>query len=91
MSVYAILGGRNSEELGRRIAARFPAEHYKAFPAAWFISAPLTTKEVSAALELPDGVSGAHGVVIPVTNYAGWASAGLWEWLRSRDVVARNG
>lgn len=91
MTVYAIIAGRNPEALASLIESRFPNENYEAFPATWFVNAPLTTKEVSAALRLPDGASGAQAVVLPVTNYAGWASKGLWEWLKSRDVVATNG
>ena len=58
MSVYVVIGGQNSDVLRDRIKSRFPNEFFEAFPTAWFVSAPLTTKEVSAALALPDGVSG---------------------------------
>jgi hypothetical protein len=91
MPVYTVIGGKGSERLQSAVEAAYPQDHFHFPPNCWFVYAPATTKEVSRALKIPDGESGANAVVIPVTNYAGWAPKSLWEWLRSREVVSTNG
>lgn len=50
-------------------------------PAAYFVSFNGTTRKLSEAIGYGDDVDVGSGVVIPVSNYFGYASAELWEWL----------
>ena len=53
-------------------------------PKVYFVSYTGTTRELAAALNLHNGESGT-GVVLPFSNYGGYASKDLWEWLRLRE------
>ena len=50
-------------------------------PAAYFVSFKGTTRELSEAIGYGDDEDVGLGIVIPVSNYFGYASAELWEWL----------
>ena len=56
-------------------------------PAAYFVSFNDTTRKLSEAIGYGNDEDAGTGVVIPVSNYFGYASAELWEWLE----VHRNG
>lgn len=64
--------------------AEVEGQVYKAYgPTTYFISYSGTTRELATALGLHDGSSGS-GVVLPISNYWGFASKDLWEWLDLR-------
>ena len=50
-------------------------------PAAYFVSFNGTTRKLSEAIGYGNDEDVGSGVVIPVSNYFGYASAELWEWL----------
>ena len=50
-------------------------------PAAYFVSFNGTTRKLSEAIGYGDDEGVGSGIVIPVSNYFGYASAELWEWL----------
>jgi hypothetical protein len=49
----------------------------------WFLKFDGTTHGLGEALGINTAAVGT-GIVLPVTNYSGRASADLWEWLRLR-------
>lgn len=50
-------------------------------PAAYFVSFNGTTRKLSETIGYGNDKNVGSGVVIPVSNYFGYASADLWEWL----------
>ena len=56
-------------------------------PTAYFASYKGTTRELAEAIGYDDSSIGT-GIVIPVSNYYGYASKHLWEWL---SVHGKNG
>lgn len=54
-------------------------------PSVYFVSYKGTTQELSAALGYGDDKTIGTGVVLPVSNYFGYAPKDLWEWLRIQD------
>lgn len=68
---------KHLNELGDRV--------YKDYgPKVYFVSYTGTTRELANALNFQDGESGT-GVVLPFSNYWGYASKDLWEWLHLRE------
>ena len=53
-------------------------------PQVYFVSYAGTTRQLTEVLGLSDGKSGT-GIVLPVSNYSGFAPADLWEWLTLRQ------
>ena len=45
-----------------------------------------TTQELSAKLGYDDGKAGT-GLIVPVSNYYGYASKDLWEWLKAYEHI----
>ena len=52
-------------------------------PPLHFVSYKGTTRELADKLGFGDEV-GIDGVVLPVTNFGGYADGDLWEWLREQ-------
>ncbi len=50
-------------------------------PSAYFISYRGTTKELAEAIGYNGDEGAGTGIVLPVSNYFGYASKDLWEWL----------
>ena len=50
-------------------------------PVAYFVSYQGTTRTLSEAVGYGNDKEVGTGVVIPVSNYFGYASTELWEWL----------
>ncbi len=79
MSVYAIIPFNNSTTLSDKIKS-LKVKIYEGYaPAAWFVDYSGTTVELSKELKFGDDKTSA--IVIPVSNYHGYASRDLWEWL----------
>ena len=57
----------------------------KEAPRVYFVSYDGTTTELAEALGYGDDKAVGSGVVIPITNYSGYASKNLWEWLSIHD------
>lgn len=53
----------------------------------WFVEFDGTSQDLAVKIGFVSGEAGS-GIVIPVTNYAGRASAELWEWVKLRFTKA---
>ena len=53
-------------------------------PTTYFVSYNGTTRELAEAIGLSNGESGT-GIVIPVSNYYGYAAKDLWEWINIHE------
>ena len=84
--IYAIVPFQRNEEekLRQRIEAlRGSGRHvYTDYaPIAYFVSYKGTTRELAEDIGFGGGESGT-GIVIPISNYYGYAAKDLWEWMR---------
>lgn len=79
--IYAIVPFEPGEKLRSRIAKlEIPVCDVEA-PAAYFVSYDGTTRKLSEAVGFGDDEDVGTGVVIRISNYFGYASSELWEWL----------
>ena len=82
--IYAIVPFRPSEEkllsLRSRIETLGVPIYTGEAPIAYFVSYKGTTRELAEAVGYSGGEAGT-GIVIPVSNYYGYAAKDLWEWL----------
>ena len=84
--IYAIIPLKRSdgETLRRKVETlKFPVYTHEA-PVAYFASYNGTTRELAETIGLSGGESGT-GIVIPVSNYFGYAAKDLWEWMRIHE------
>ena len=81
--IYAVIAHQGADALGASIARNYPGG-YAFPPSCWFIDEPGSAEAVSIRLGIDNGkLPGVQAVVLPVTNYHGYAAGGLWDWLRS--------
>ena len=79
--IYAIIPFEHSEKLRSRIdELGLPVCDVEA-PAAYFVSYDGTTRKLSEAVGYGNDEDMGTGVVIRISNYFGYASTELWEWL----------
>lgn len=94
MTIYAIVPepNPNNHLLGPAIRKLFPEAHFAlANDAAWLVSSNQTAKQVSDAIGLTDGTSGA-GVIVEVASYFGRANPSIWNWIKTNwDAAATAG
>ena len=83
--IYVIIPFGKSEALRQRIGELGIDVCDAEAPAAYFVSYDQTTSRLSEAIGYGDDGSVGSGVVIPVSNYSGYASADLWEWLEIHE------
>jgi hypothetical protein len=81
MAIFAVIAPGDAPELKAAITEHFPDRFYEIAPGQFFISVrKLTTAQVSDKLGLPKGQLG-RGMVLHITNWNGWHSKNVWEWL----------
>lgn len=78
--IYAIIPFKPGEELRSKIEALKSPVYADESPAVYFVSYRGTTRELSDAIGYGDAPVGT-GVVMPVSNYHGYASRDFWEWI----------
>ena len=79
--IYAIIPFENGEKLRSRIdELGIPVCDVEA-PAAYFVLYDGTTRKLSEAVGYGNDGDVGSGVVMRVSNYFGYASTELWEWL----------
>jgi hypothetical protein len=84
MTVFAAVAPVEDARLEAAVKAKFEeGSYYKITPSQFLIYSPtLTTQQVSERLGAPnDGVG--RVMIVPFTNYAGWHSREMWEWIAS--------
>jgi len=84
MTIFAIIVHQGADVLQQEIEQRYSDKYYLP-PSCWFVVDEGTSEEVGIKLRLKDGqLVGVQAVIIPVSNYYGFAPSGLWEWIKSR-------
>jgi hypothetical protein len=85
MSVFAAIAPTADARLEQAVLAKFGNEnHYKVADGQFLVYAPnRTSQQVSTDLGAPGGGVG-FVMVLRVTNYAGWHSRDMWEWISTR-------
>ena len=79
--IYAIIPFETSEKLRSRIDELKVPVYAGEAPAVYFVSFKRTTNELSEAVGYGDDHQVGTGVVISISNYSGFASRDLWEWM----------
>lgn len=82
--IYAVISFEPSEELSNKISDLEVPVYDGEAPIAHFVSFKGTTRELAQKLGYDSSQAGT-GVVIPVSNYFGFASRDLWEWLEINE------
>lgn len=79
--LYAIIPFEPSEKLRSNIDGLDVPVYAGEAPAVYFVSFKGTTNELSEAVGYGDDRQAGTGVVISISNYSGFASRDLWEWM----------
>ncbi len=79
--IYAIIPFEPSEKLRSKIDGLEVPVYAGEAPAVYFVSFKGTTNELSEAVGYGNDRQAGTGVVIPISNYSGFASRDLWEWM----------
>ena len=73
---------QGGDELGKKITSLDAEVSDVWAPWFWLVSYSGTTEDLADAIGLGDDQNVGMAIVLPVTNYAGYAHRSLWEWLR---------
>jgi hypothetical protein len=85
MTIFAVIAPGDSPALKAAIAEHYPESYYEVAPGQFFISTKkTTTSQVSEKLGLPKNEVG-RAMVLHVTNWNGWHSKNVWEWLTAQN------
>jgi hypothetical protein len=85
MTIFAVIAPGDSPELKASIAEQYSDNYYEVAPGQFLISArKTTTAQVSEKIGLPKGQLG-RAMVLHVTNWNGWHSKNVWEWLTAQN------
>lgn len=80
--LYAVIPFRAGTAIRQRLETVPHAGFYHEMaPSAYFISYKGTTRELAEAIGYNGDEGAGTGIVLPVSNYFGYASKDLWEWL----------
>ena len=80
MQAYFIATDTDRQDLAAAIATRFGENSRKVAPGQWLVSANLTPKELSDALDASNGKFGKF-IVVLIASYFGWHDKDMWDWL----------
>ena len=84
MAIFAVLADKPSDELGRRIAALYPDDHYVVSANQWLISADTITQTLAENLDVRTGTYGRVLVLGATGSSSGWHAKSAWEWLTQK-------
>ena len=91
MLVYAVIAPGPSPQLALAVKRAFPDNHFEIAQGQFLVAdEAATTKEVGDRLNEPQGGVGRF-FVTPVSNYSGWHSRDLWEWIAARQAAGSPG
>ena len=91
MTVFAIIASTNPSVMGAAVVAQYGANHHQFAENVWLVADIGSTRSVSDKLKITNGEIGALGVVVEVAAYAGYASAGVWQWLQQYPEARSSG
>lgn len=82
--IYAIMPFNLASEkkLRANIEKHTKAQYLDEAPKAYFVSYDGTTRELADLIGYNEKSDVGTGIVIPITNHAGYANKDLWEWIR---------
>jgi hypothetical protein len=85
MTVFAAIAPEVDGKLDAAIVEKYgDGDRYKIGPGRYLVHAPgQTSRQVSVTLGAAAGSIG-HVLILQVTNYAGWHSRDIWEWISTR-------
>ncbi len=85
--IYAIVPFQRSdkEKLREKIEKLGVPVYTDEAPIAYFVSYTGTTRKLAEAIGFSGGELGT-GIVIPISNYYGYAAKDLWEWMSIHDT-----
>ena len=81
MQIFMVISTGTANQVEKHLDETVPGKFYSVKEGVWLAAFDGTTQQLSEKLGIRDGVSGA-GLVTPISNYSGRASADLWEWLK---------
>ena len=84
--IYAVVPFRGKETVRPAIKkAKLDFYEYEGEDShVFFVYSSNTTQETAEQLGMRTE-GGSSGIVLPVSNYSGFANPNLWEWLRNHD------
>jgi hypothetical protein len=78
------------EQLHEAIQAKYPADNYRISSSTWIVATGSPIGNVAKALGISEkGEIG--GILLRISNYSGFASADIWDWLRTKSDAQSNG
>jgi hypothetical protein len=86
MPLYALISPADNPALEKAVAEKFKDRFFKIAPGQFVISTETTTttQNVYEQMGIKGGGLGSV-LVLPITNYSGWHSQNLWEWLAAQS------
>lgn len=92
MAVFSVVSKLDRPEVSARIASEFAGGFFQISDRAWFVSAPLTARQL--AEKLGTGDEGFTGTLIVATltgSYWGRANTEFWDWLKAAVEARADG
>jgi len=87
MLVFAIIAPAADTRLQAAVEREFPENYFQIAPGQYLVAVETgTTPEVTARINEPAGSSGRF-IAVPRTNYGGWHTRDIWEWIASRQAA----
>ena len=83
--IVQIESDRKSESVEEKIK-NLNTDYYKADENVFFVYYANTTQKLSEKIGFGDDLDLGFGIVVPVTNYYGYALADMWEWVRKYET-----
>lgn len=82
MTVFAAISPSDNPKLAQAVAEKYgDGNHYALAPGQFLIFAPnITSNQLKGVLGIDKGDLG-RVLILRVTNYSGWHSRDMWEWL----------
>ena len=78
------------ERLHKAIQSKYPADHYRISPSTWLVASGSPVGDVAKALGISErGKIG--GILLRISNYSGFASADIWDWLKTKADAQLDG
>ena len=85
MPLFALISPEDNPALEKAVSERFKDRYYKIAPGQFVVSEDnATTQSIFEGLGFRGGTLGL-AIILPITNYAGWHSQNLWEWISAQS------
>lgn len=81
MQVFVVVSISNPEKIEAQLKSFEEGKSFLLKAGVWIVAFDGTTQQLAEKLGIREGDSGT-GLVTPISNYSGRASADLWEWFK---------